>query len=132
MERSPPTDPRSAGRGGAGIVKRHRLPVHRDARGALIAIENEALAFAPVRTFVVTDSAGAPRGDHLVPCRQTMLLVNGTVTVTASRNGESHTEVLTEPGEAVDLEPGEYVLYRLADTSSMIVVFADRPYRPAS
>ena len=113
-------------------MKRHRLPVHRDARGALIAVENEALAFAPVRTFVVTGSTGAPRGDHLVPCRQTMLLVNGTVTVTAGRDGERRTEVLTEPGDAVDLEPGEYVLYRLADTASTVVVFADRPYRPAS
>lgn len=112
-------------------MRRHRLPLHVDARGTLIPVESSTLAFTPARVFVVTDSAGVLRGDHVVPCRQTMLLASGGVTVTVGEGEEAEVEVLTHPGDAVDLEPGEYVRYRLADPSSTIIVFADQPYRPA-
>lgn len=109
-------------------MKRHRLPVHRDPRGTLIPLELSDLPFAPSRVFIVSESSGAIRGDHLVPCRQTIVLARGGVTVTTGLDLESRTEVLSDPGDAVDLDPGEYVRYRLADETSTIIVFADRPY----
>jgi hypothetical protein len=112
-------------------MKRRRLPVHPDDRGLLIPVELGDLGFPIERVFVVTGSTGVVRGDHLVPCRQVLLLVSGTVTVTVGPDSDSHVETLNAPGDAVELTTGEYVRYRLADAASTLVVFAEKPYRRA-
>lgn len=107
-----------------------KVPAHRDERGLLVAIDADALDFIPRRVFVVTDVPdGAVRGEHVVPCRQTMVLTVGSAEVEL-RDAGGRTEVfaLREPGEGVVLEPGEYVRYRLTPGGT-VVVFAAEPYR---
>lgn len=108
-----------------------KVPAHRDERGLLVAIDEGALDFIPRRVFVVSDVPdGAVRGEHLVPCRQAMVLTGGTAEVEL-RDAAGRTErvPLRDPGDGVLLEPGEYVRYRVAPGGT-VVVFAAEPYRP--
>lgn len=106
------------------------IPTHTDARGRLLAIEWHQLDYTPARVFVVTDApVGAVRGDHTVPCRQTLVLVRGRVDVEYGPSAGSLSPVsLDRPGEAIDLRPGDYVRYRMTDADSTIVVLASEEY----
>jgi hypothetical protein len=109
-------------------VKRFHIPPHLDDRGQLVAVESHTIGYVPKRSFVVTASpVGAIRGDHTVPCRQTIVLVTGTVTVWLGR-AEIHEEVLTEPGDALDLDPGDYIRYRLGGPESTVLILAAENY----
>lgn len=105
------------------------MPAFRDERGVLVAIDEGALAFVPRRTFLVAATpADVVRGDHVVPCRQTMVLISGEVEVELrAEDGVVDVERLSEVGDAVDLRPGEFVRYRFTAPGA-VVVFADEPY----
>lgn len=97
-------------------------------------VENRTLAYSPSRVFVVTAvPAGVSRGNHVVPCRQTMVLVAGgaTVILKSPDDGPVRQDRLDSPGDAVDLFPGEYVSYTLDDPTSTIMVLAESDYRTA-
>lgn len=111
-----------------------RVPVHVDGRGRLLVVEHQILGYAPSRVFVVTDApAGVSRGDHVVPCRQTMVLISGGADVTVGESADRPTrhERLGSPGDLVELHPGEFVSYRLDDPSSTVLVLAETAYRGA-
>jgi hypothetical protein len=106
--------------------------VHTDDRGRLLVVEHRDLDYVPARVFVVTGArAGTSRGDHIVPCRQTMVLVSGGVTVTlrGAERDDARIERLIEPGDLLEMLPGEYVSYALDDPASTIMVFAEAPYQ---
>ncbi|WP_205472899.1 WxcM-like domain-containing protein [Nocardioides sp. SYSU D00038] len=103
------------------------FPLHPDDRGDLLALELPDVGFDVVRVFVATGPAEPVwRGDHGVPCRELLVLLRGTVEV---RVGDDVLH-LTERGQAVHLEPGERVVYRLGDDHASVLVLAAAPYRP--
>ena len=101
------------------------LPLFTDPRGSLLPIEFDELPFAPVRIFLVTGpEEGARRGGHLVPCRELLVLITGSATVTNA----GRTTRLDRPGQWVLLEHGKMVDYVLDPGSSTVAVLADEPY----
>ena len=113
-----------------GFVK-FRAPVHSDERGRLLVVEHSILHYSPRRVFVVTGAQpGIHRGDHLVPCLQTMVLVSGGVDVTLrdSRDADARHERLDVPGDALNLLQGEFVTYVLDGPESTIMVLAEASY----
>lgn len=108
-----------------------RPPVFTDERGTLLPIELDEVPFAVRRVFVVHGAADAPpRGGHVVPCDELVVLVCGSATFQV-RCGESERTVpLTERGERILLRPGDHVAYELDGPASAILVLASEPFRP--
>ncbi|HNM97753.1 MAG TPA: WxcM-like domain-containing protein [Marmoricola sp.] len=101
-----------------------------DSRGHLQAIELDLAPFAPRRAFLVTGPpGGAWRGDHHVPCRQWLLLLQGSVDVKLrAPDGTSQTHRLDQVGQGLELTAGDFVRYYLRDQRCRVIVFADAPY----
>lgn len=108
------------------------LPTHSDDRGRLLVAEDADIGFTVRRAFAITAApAGVDRGDHLVPCRQLMVLVSGRATVRTGSSADDLDAVdeLIEPGDAVDLPAGVWVQYRLSGPDAVVLVFAEAPYQ---
>ena len=61
------------------------LPVHRDARGTLVALDRDTLPFEPVRTFVISGvPPGATRGGRAAACSEFLFAAAGSCRVTVS------------------------------------------------
>lgn len=61
------------------------LPVHRDARGTLVALDRDTLPFEPIRTFVISGvPPGATRGGHALACTEFLFTATGTCRATVS------------------------------------------------
>ena len=109
------------------------LPTHTDERGRLLVAEDADIGFPVRRAFAITAApAGVDRGDHVVPCRQLMVLVSGRATVRtgASSGAAGEVDELVEPGDAVDLPAGVWVRYRLSGPDAVVLVFAESPFQP--
>jgi WxcM-like, C-terminal len=99
--------------------------VHVDARGALLPIRLDELAFTPCRAFVVVGpDEGSTRGGHVVSCREQVVLMTGR----AELRYAGRTIVLDTLGATVLLEPGQPMDYDLAPGGSSILVLAEEPY----
>lgn len=109
-----------------------RLPTYTDDRGRLLVAEDIDVGFPVRRVFAVTAApVGTTRGEHVVPCRQAMVLVAGAATVWSGPAADDETEHhLSTPGDAVDLAAGSWVRYRLASPDAVVLVFAEAPYQP--
>lgn len=107
------------------------FPVHRDARGELVAIEGTDVGFEVARVFTVTGAdGGGPRGGHRATCSELIVLVVGRVVVTLGRDGAPDVaHDLRRPGASVTIDRGTHVDYELDDARSVIVVLCDAPYR---
>jgi hypothetical protein len=108
---------------------------HADARGGLVAVELPLVDFEVRRVFVVAGSDGtADRGDHVIPCEQLMVLVQGSVDVSIGPDAEHLAPAVTldAPGMTLSLPAGGYVRYRLSGPSSVVMVLAEQVYRRAS
>jgi hypothetical protein len=106
------------------------FPVSRDARGDTLSVEFNEVPFPVFRIFFITNSPnGIVRGGHIAGCRELAVLVSGGATFMFGdiTDGSSTFELVT-PGDAVLIEPGDYVRYYLKDTNSKIAVLADKPY----
>jgi hypothetical protein len=107
------------------------FPTHTDARGRLLVAEGAEIGFPVRRVFAITGvPLGAVRGEHDVPCRQTIVLVSGGATVWTSPDAASPTteHQLNSPGDAVDLSAGEWVRYALSGPEATVIVFAEDAY----
>jgi mannose-6-phosphate isomerase-like protein (cupin superfamily) len=103
-----------------------QLPTFTDERGRLLVAEDADIGFPVRRVFAVTGvPVDAVRGEHVVPCRQAMVLVSGAATVWSD---ETETR-LTEPGDTVDLPSGSWVRYALATPDAVVLVFAEQPFQ---
>ena len=112
------------------MSRERSLPVHRDARGALLPIELDDIEFPVRRVFVVSaPPEGADRGGHEVSCSEFVVLLTGRVEVRVGERSDELTEtvVLERPGAGVHLSRGEFMTYRL-DGSSSILVLAEEAY----
>ncbi len=102
-----------------------------DPRGVLQAIELAHVPFEVRRVFIVTGpSGGAWRGEHVVPCREWLVVLHGTVEVhlTSASEDSSTEHMLTQAGDSIELPRGSFVRYYLADEHSQVIVFADAAY----
>jgi hypothetical protein len=109
-----------------------RLPTYTDERGRLLVAEDADVGFPVRRVFAVTAvPADALRGEHVVPCRQAMVLVAGAATVWTGPAADAETEHrLGTPGDTVDLAAGSWVRYALGSPDAVVLVFAEAPYQP--
>lgn len=108
-----------------------RLPTHQDERGRLLVAEDAEVGFPVRRAFVVTAvPAGATRGDHVVPCRQVMVLISGQASVQTAPTADAHPDEhrLAQPGDAIDLAAGVWVRYTLSGPDAAVLVLAERPF----
>jgi hypothetical protein len=115
---------------GGTVTRTRAFTVHVDTRGALLPVELGDVGFPVRRVFVVSaPGQGAERGGHEVSCRELVVLISGSakVEVRGRSDRPSETVALVRPGDAVALEPGEYMTYRLAVASSVLVL-AEEPY----
>jgi len=110
-----------------GVLK---FPVSKDSRGDTLSVEFNKVPFPVSRIFFITNSPyGIERGGHIAGCRELAVLVAGGATFMFGKfTDESSPVELATPGDAVLIEPGDYVRYYLKDTNSKIAVLADKPY----
>lgn len=100
------------------------FPVHRDPRGALLAVEGADLGFPLARVFTVQGTPERlPRGGHVADCREVLVLVSGTVTGTIGPAPFA----LRTAGDSVQVSPGERIDFRL-DEHSVLLVLCDQPF----
>jgi len=112
-----------------------RFEVSSDVRGTLLPFELSEVPFAVRRVFTVTGPVGgATRGNHLVPCGQLLCLVAGSSEVRIGDDAQTLGDpvALSEVGEYVILEAGDYVTYTVPDESTTLLVLAEQPYAPRS
>jgi hypothetical protein len=109
-----------------------RLPTVTDDRGRLLVAEDADVGFPVRRVFAVTGApAGVMRGEHVVPCRQAMVLVTGSATVWSGPAADAETEHhLRMAGDTIDLAAGSWVRYALGSPDAVVLVFAEAPYQP--
>jgi hypothetical protein len=109
-----------------------RLPIHPDARGMLVVAEDSDVGFPIRRVFAITGApAGVMRGEHVVPCRQVIVLVAGAATVWSGASADEVTEDrLEQPGDAVDLDQGAWVRYEMSGPDASVLVCAAAPFAP--
>ncbi len=109
-----------------------RFPVHTDARGALLAVEDAGVGFAIRRVFTVVGSdERSPRGGHAPGCRELLVLVSGRVTGSVGRTAGVEWFDLSTAGESVRIDPLDPVDYQL-DAGSVLLVLCDRPFEETS
>jgi hypothetical protein len=106
------------------------FPSFTDERGTLVPIELDHVGFGVRRVFAVEGPlSGSTRGEHAATCRELIVLVSGAVEVTVGVGAMERTLRLTRPGSTAEVQPGDYISYRLGDCRSVIVVLADEAYR---
>lgn len=107
------------------------FPSFVDERGTLVPIELDHVGFDVRRVFAVAAPlGGSTRGEHASTCRELIVLVSGEAEVITGVGATERTVPLTRPGATAEVEPGDYIRYRLRDAGSVIVVLADDSYRP--
>lgn len=110
----------------------HGISLHADDRGELIAVELEQAPFVVKRVFVVrAPDQQVQRGGHVVLCHELLILMSGEVTAHISRHAAEDvvlSERLTEPGQSVQLFPGDFIEYFLDNPLSSVLVLADQPF----
>lgn len=101
------------------------FPVHRDARGELVAVEGAEVDFPIARVFTVRGtSERLPRGGHTADCHEVLVLVSGTAEGTIGEDAFS----LESVGDSVKVRPGERIDFRL-DEHSVLLAVCDQPFR---
>lgn len=118
--------------------KSPRFSAFRDDRGLLLPISLAEVPFPVRRLFLVTESIDqVVRGNHRVPCRQLLVLLSGSVSVTLTDDdwpqvGSVTTSLLTKPGDSLELTPGVTVQYSLTDEHSTVLVLAEEEFVQAT
>jgi mannose-6-phosphate isomerase-like protein (cupin superfamily) len=103
------------------------LPTFADARGSLTVLEN-ALPFAPVRTYWIHGADGQVRGGHRhTHTRQALVALSGTVTMYMNDGITSETIELKHPGQCLLVEPKDWHTMTFGP-GSMLLVMSSHPY----
>ena len=106
------------------------FPTYADERGDLLAVEFADVPFEVKRAFVVRGvHARLSRGDHVVPCEQLVVLLEGSVLFDVGSAGETERVVLDKRGQRLRLTSGQTVSYVLDGPASAILVLASAAYQ---
>jgi hypothetical protein len=106
---------------------------HNDARGSLSVLEAGSWPFTPQRLFYIYDvPAATERGGH-GHYKTRMLLIGlcGKITVTVKTKAGRQEFRLTEPQQALLLEPEEWHTMHFEEEGSLLLVLASEPYSKA-
>ena len=130
---APTTTVVETGRLFGGVARFYRLPEHSDARGALLAMEFEALPFAPRRAFMVHGvPTGTARGGHAHARGQQLLVcLSGEVIVELRLRGEVEHVRMDRHIDALLIEAGVWARQTYLD-DAVLLVLASEPYDAAS
>lgn len=117
-----------------GRAKRVGCAPQCDARGMLLPFPFDAMPVVPVRAFVVSGvPAGTMRGGHAhVSCSQLLVCVQGRIEVCLRQDAEELLLTLEAGADGLLVAPGVWSRQRYLDPGSVLLVFADEPYDPAS
>lgn len=110
-----------------------KFPIAFDPRGDLLPIEMQDVPFQVNRLFIIINSPGRiARAEHFAGCKELAILIAGTVTFELGRAKDQLIRVeLKNPGDAVLINPEDYVRYYLENADSKIAVLAEKPYSAA-
>jgi UDP-2-acetamido-3-amino-2,3-dideoxy-glucuronate N-acetyltransferase len=115
-------------------VRLHRLAVHRDLRGSLVATEfAQQLPFEPARSFVIFDVPGAEiRGEHAHrACHQFLVVVAGACSIAVDDGSHRDQFRLDSPSMAVHVPPMVWASQFRHSDDAVLLVLASHVYDPA-
>jgi hypothetical protein len=105
------------------------LQHHRDARGALVALERGTIPFAPVRTFVIFDvPSRQTRAGHAVSCDEFFWVPSGSCRLTIDDGVRKSSTILRGTEYGVLIPAGLWTLLSEFAPSTLVVVMAAKPY----
>jgi len=103
------------------------LPTFTDTRGSLTVLEN-ALPFAPVRTYWIYGADGQVRGGHRhTHTRQALVALNGTVSMYMNDGITNETIELNHPGQCLLVEPKDWHTMTFGP-GAVLLVMSSHPY----
>jgi len=106
--------------------------VHRDARGQLVPLELNDVAFEPRRIFVVQGpDHRVTRGGHSAGSQQVLTLISGRADVRVRTATGEWLNANLVAGDSVELEADDWIDYDLVDPHSVLLVVASEPYARA-
>lgn len=106
-------------------------PIHRDARGQLVAVEHPAQVPFPIsRVFTISAvPSGVHRGGHAHrTCHELITVVGGSVRIVISDSEARQEVVLDSPGRGMHLAPGTWIEITHVDPGAVCVVLCSHPY----
>lgn len=106
------------------------VPEHRDARGALVALEfPTSLPFVPRRVFYMFDCPpDQRRGEHATSCRLALVALSGSVQVLVDSGHETGTCYLRQRDQVLDLEAGIWLRLSEFTAGTILLVAASTDY----
>ena len=110
-----------------------RLPLRRDARGSLVALEfGDDVPFTPRRSFLVFDVPDSEiRGEHAHrTCHQFMLCVQGACTLIVDDGSTRETVRLDHPSVGVHVPPMVWGGQLEHTSDAVLLVLASHAYDP--
>lgn len=128
---SAPREPVALGVGGCSLCP---LPVFKDLRGGLMAVEfGKELPFVPVRQFFVHNVPNDKvRGEHAHrACEQFLIAISGTVHVVVNDGASSAEVCLDAPDWGLHMRPGVWGTQYNFSADAILAVYASLPYDPA-
>ncbi len=104
------------------------LMEHRDARGALLALDQEqGVPFPLRRAFYIYDVPhDASRAGHAVSCEFLMIAVSGQVTVSLSDGAHVSEVQLRDPRSGIHTMPGVFVELKAFSPGAVLLVLSSK------
>ena len=108
------------------------IELHRDARGALLALQSGAnLPFTLQRVFFISEvPPGKSRAEHVAGCQQVLVALQGSCEVLTAQAGEEQAFRLASPAQALYVPEGVWLKLHRFSPGTLLAVAADRPYSP--
>jgi len=108
------------------------IELHRDARGALIALQSGAdMPFALQRVFFIFDvPPGQSRGGHVTSCQELVIALQGSCQAATVQDGEERNFQLASPAQMLHVPAGVWLKLHRISPGALLAVAADRPYAP--
>ena len=114
-------------------IKKINIPLHTDARGLLLALENgsTSLPFDPARFFIIKDvPQGETRANHAVDCDEFIMAIQGSFTLNhININQQKSTFVLNNCNFGLYIPAFHYLELCEFSSDAIAVVCASKKYR---
>jgi dTDP-4-dehydrorhamnose 3,5-epimerase-like enzyme len=104
------------------------------AMGTLVAVENEKNLPIPIRRvfYIYGSSPNTLRGEHAHrECAQVLVCVNGSCEIECDDGQNKQIFTLNRGDQYLLIPPGIWASERYTRPSTVLLVFADKPYDPA-
>jgi hypothetical protein len=110
------------------------FPVHRDARGNLIALDRQqSLPFEPRRVFYIFDvPSGAERAGHAISSDAVLIALQGSLQVVCDNGTEQQSYRLSGPTAGLHVRAGIVVRTREFSSGAILLVLSSTTYSDVS